>query len=79
MQNLPNTFISADGQFIFVVEEKIPKDQINHINACNKLCRSMEERYGTKDIFEMMEKEASRKELIQYLDAKHDLMIWGYE
>ena len=76
---LPNTFIMEDGQIIFFEEEKIPKDQLDCLNACNSICRRMEERYETADIFEMMRNGASRKELIQYMDSKHSLMVWGYD
>lgn len=76
---LPNTFIMEDGQIIFFEEAKIPKDQLDCLNACNLICRRMEERYETADIFEMMRNGASRKELIQYMDSKHSLMVWGYD
>ena len=76
---IPNTFIGEDGQIIFIEEFKIPKDQLDALSACDSIRRRMENRYETTDIFEMIRKGASRKEVIQYVDSRQSLMVWGYD
>lgn len=80
MDEMPNVFISEDGTVTIVNSEEIPKDQVELLTHCDAYCRMMENRYGgTKDIFEMMAKGATRKRLIEYMDCRHTLMLWGYD
>ena len=72
--NLPNTFITDDGEIIMCNAWELTEDQLDSMAACEAIVKRVEDRYGTKDIYTMMLMGIGRKTLIRYIDAKHDLL-----
>ena len=77
--DIPNVFVTDDGQLILLEIFEMDEAWQEHLEICNRRCRMTEKKYGTKDPIEMLKKNASRKDIVKYMDAKHDLLIWGYE
>lgn len=73
--DMPNTFITDDGQIIFCNTFELDKNDMDQIAVLENTVKHIENKYKTKDIKEMMLAGISRKILRLYLDAKHDLLI----
>lgn len=77
--NIPNTFITDDGNIIFCNAWEYDEEQLSHIAECEMVINKVEKKYGTSDIKTMMLEGISRKLLIRYMDAKHDLtVLYGF-
>lgn len=74
---LANTFILDSGEIIIITE--IPEKDLEHITFCDSLCRKIEKRYGSKDIYKMMLNGAPMKAIRDYVNCRHDLLMWGYD
>ena len=76
---VPNTFIMEDGTVIFMDYQSDNKDA-NDEYITLMYCLGIENKYQTEDIYEMMDQNISRRELLKYLSAKYRLKVfWGYE
>ena len=73
-----NTFITEEGDIYFYDVVKLDDaDLIKRENLLHTV-QKIEQKYLTDDIMEMMKLGITRKEMIMYIDAKHDLLtIYG--
>ena len=76
---LANTFIYEDGSVVFVEAFELDRNDLNNATSCERRRDRIEKKYGTKDIFEMMKRNASRKDVFDYLNIRHDLMMYGWD
>ena len=74
-----NTFIDEDGSVVFVEAFELDEDDLDNAISCERVRDRIEKKYGTKDIYEMMKRNASRKDVINYLNVRHDLMMYGWD
>ena len=75
---MPNVFVTEANELVFINEFAIPKSIMDQIDACFTICNNMEKKYETNDAVLMIKRGSTRMELIQYIDAKRELMSWGY-
>ena len=76
---VPNTFIMEDGTVIFMNYEADNKDADDEYLTL-MYCFGIEYKYQTENIYEMMDQNIPRRELLTYLGAKYRLKVfWGYE
>ena len=76
---LANTFIYEDGSVVFVEAFELDEDDLDNAIICEQVRDRIEKKYGSKDIYEMMKRNASRKDVINYLNVRHDLMMYGWD
>ena len=69
-----NTFVTEEGDIYFY--DVIKLDDADLIQRENLLhtVEKIERKYLTDDIMEMMKLGITRKEMMMYIDAKHDLL-----
>ena len=70
----PNVFISETGEIIMVNSFELEDEDLDEIVFMEGIRDRIQKKYQTKDVYEMMRKDISRKELMRYLDAVHNLM-----
>ena len=73
--NMPNTFITDDGQIIFCNAWEFDDGDLAMIAVLEARVNRIEKRYGTKNIERMMLEGISKKEMNQYIIAKRDLLV----
>lgn len=73
--NMPNTFITDDGQIIFCNAWEFDDSDLEIIAVLEARVNRIEKRYGTKNIERMMLEGISKKEMNQYIVAKRDLLV----
>ena len=72
---IENAMITDEGLF-FIEERKYTPVEMEDIRFCEKHLESIEDLYGTLNIFELMDKRISKKDMNNYLVARkrlHDL------
>ena len=74
--NLPNTFITDEGDVIFCNAWEWTKSELRTIESLKIFVDSVEKKFG-KSIDEMMLSGINRKLLFKYIDARHDLLMFG--
>ena len=77
--NVPNVFISDSGEMILLDVEEMDEFTRMHLNMCNEYCNHITGKYGTSDIETMLKVGITRKEIIHYIDARHDMIEEGYD
>ena len=77
-EDLPNTYIDENGAVTFVDVFELNENDMDQIAKCERCCGRIEKKYQTTDVIEMMKRNAKRSEVVDYIMAKHDLlMLYG--
>ena len=72
---IPNTFISDNGEIIFVNGVSYDKLDLIERDRCEKIVKSIEEKYHTSSTTEMIKQNITKKEMMAYITAKRDLIV----
>lgn len=73
-----NTFITEEGDIYFYDVVKLDDADLIRRENLLRTVQKIEQKYLTDDIMEMMKLGITRKEMIMYIDAKHDLLcVYG--
>ena len=68
-----------DNMVIFFDEYKLTNEDLERIKRSQKRLDYMSHKYGTLDIWELMDKRCSHKEMVNYLIARYTLRRYNVE
>ena len=75
---IPNTFIGENGEMIFVEVWELSEKELDDLSVCERIVKRTEEKYGTNDIWKMIQpKNIGKKELMNYIGARRFLIGYG--
>jgi hypothetical protein len=70
---MANTMILDDGSVIFIDEHHMTKYEIMYLDNSIKYVDEIEEKYGTLDIFKLMDRNITKSEMFKLLCAIHTM------
>lgn len=73
-----NTIITDDG-IIFFNEQRLTNNDIKRINQCYDNLEDIYRKYGTLNIWTLMDQNCSTREMINYLKNRNILRQYGYD
>lgn len=79
MTDAPNTFIDENGVITFVDVYEMTDNDMDAIFEAKHYCNIVESHFKTNDFDEMLRKGMGYRAAKKYIQARHDLVIWGYK
>ena len=73
-----NTVITAEGNLIFVEEQKYSPSQMEDIRKAEGVLNEIEDCFGTLNTFELMDEGIPKRDMLDYLSARYVLHKLGW-